>query len=271
MMHSGEMCDALLNGGIGETVKLSGDTKNLAAAMRFFKGGKMKVRGLIELDKSQCKGTNIRKVNLADADAVHKVFSKFTRNYTDTDKCRRAIIDTERNGLAACDGWTMLASRIPRQFPVADAEKSGFVPTMPFKCWEIAEDMDSSDYNLLFYRRMATVEKGDDIHGLLQMIRDAVMAYEHKAEDGVYNTLRLKVGHKFYDAKRIADIVDSLFKLGCTKVLLCEKQAWSGGVCDTTPMHLYGIGGEIEAKGVIMPVRCADDSLGAFVMPIEKE
>ena len=24
-MHSGEMCDALLKGGIGETVKLSGD------------------------------------------------------------------------------------------------------------------------------------------------------------------------------------------------------------------------------------------------------
>ena len=77
MMHSGEMCDALLNGGIGETVKLSGDVNNLTTAMRVFKGGKISIRGLVELDQSNYKGTNIRKVNLADAKSVFNVFNVF--------------------------------------------------------------------------------------------------------------------------------------------------------------------------------------------------
>ena len=83
MMHSGEMCDALLNGGIGEKVKLSGEVKNLTTAMRFFKEGKMSIRGLIELDQSNYKGTNIRKANLADAKSVFKVFDVFTTETTE--------------------------------------------------------------------------------------------------------------------------------------------------------------------------------------------
>lgn len=267
MMHSGEMCDALLNGGIGETVKLSGDVNNLTTAMRFFKGGKMSIRGLVELDQSNYKGTNIRKANLADAKSVFDVFDVFTTETTE--KCRRPIIDAEHNGLAASDGWKMLVCRIPQQFPIADAVPSGFTNDIAFRWREIAEDMECSDYVLSFYRRMATFGKGSEKHGLLQAIRDAVMAYSHTADDGCWNTLRLKIGTKFYDAVSVANLVDALFKLGCSTVAFCEKTAFDGiHVCTSTPLHIFGFGCEMDAaKGVIMPLRYADDSLGAFVMP----
>lgn len=269
IMHSGEMCDALLNGGKGEKVKLSGDARNLAVAMRFFKGGKIAIRGLVELDPSQYKGTNIRKVNLTDASAVFKVFDTFTTEAIE--KCRRPIFDFEHDGLVASDGWKMLASRIPPRFPIADAVPSGFTNEIAFRWREIAEELEASDYNLSCYRRMATVQKGGELHGLLQAIRDAVIAYDHADGDGYLNTLRLKIGGKFYCAISVANLVDALFKLGCDTVALCEKTAWSGcHVMQYTPLHIYGMGGEVDAKGVVMPMKYADDSMGAFVMPTEK-
>ena len=267
MMHSSEMCDALLNGGVGETVKLSGDMKNLATAMRFFKGGKMSIRGLVELDQSNYKGTNIRKANLADAKSLFKVFDAFTTDISE--KCSRPVIDAEHDGIAATDGRKMLVCRIPRQFPIADAVPSGFTNDIAFRWREIAEDMECSDYVLSSYRRMATFGKGSEKHGLLQTVRDAVNAYEHSADDGCWNTLRLKIGTKFYDAVGVANLVDALFKLGCSSVALCEKTDGIH-VCTSTPLHIFGFGCEMDAaKGVIMPLRYADDSLGAFVMPLD--
>ena len=196
------------------------------------------------------------------------VFNVFTTETTD--KCRRPIIDAEHNGLAASDGWKMLASRIPQQFQIADAVPSGFSNDIAFRWREIAEDMEPSDYVLSAYRRMATFGKGSEMHGLLQAVRDAVKAYEHTADDGYWNTLRLKIGTKFYDAVSVANLVDALFKLGCSSVALCEKTAFDGiHVCTSTPLHIFGLGGEVDAKGVIMPLRYADDSLGAFVMPLD--
>lgn len=267
-MHSGEMCDALLKGGIGETVKLSGDMKNLITAMRFFKGGKMGIRGLVELDQSYYKGTNIRKASLSDAKSVFNVFNAFTTD--NKEACRRPVIDAEHNGLAATDGWEMLVCRIPRQFPICDAVPSGFSNDISFRWREIAEDIEPTDLALQSYRRMATITKGGEKHGLLQAMRDAVRAYYHDDVDGYLNTLRLKVARKFYNVRGVADLVDALFKLGCTKVALCEKTAWACDyVCEYTPLHLFGFGAEVEAKGVIMPLRYADDSMGAFVMPLD--
>ena len=269
-MHSGEICDALLNGGKGLTVKLSCDIDNLKTAMRFFKGGKMRIRGLVELDQSQYKGTNIRKVNLADAKSVFNLFNLFT-SYNAV-KCWSPIIDAEHNGLVSSDGWKMLVCRIPRQFPIADAVPSGFSNDIAFRWRDIAEDMEPSDYVLQLYRRMATFGKGSATHGLLQAIRGAVNSYEHTDWDGNLNTICLKIGTKYYDSVGVADLVDALFKLGCQKVAFCEKTGLDGTrVCKSTPLHIFGIGSEIDAaKGVIMPLCNADDSIGAFVMPLDR-
>ena len=266
-MKSGEMCDALLNGGDKDTVKLTGDVKSLVTAMRFFKGGKMKIKGLVELDKSQYKGTNIRKLNLSDPNAVVRLFNKFTGP-----KSRFPIVDKERNGLAVTDGWKMLLCRIPADFPIDDAVECGFSTDISFRWSDIAEDIEPTEYALTSYRRMATIEKGGEMHGLLQAMRDAVTAYAHDDADGCLNTLRLKLGKKFYSVRGVAELTDALFKMGCDRVAFCEKTAWSCDyVCENTPLHIFGFGAAVNAKGVIMPLRYADDAMGAFVMPVEKK
>lgn len=265
-MKSGEMCDALLNGGDRDTVSLSGDVKSLVTAMRFFKGGKMKIKGLVELDKSQFKGANIRKLDVCDPKSLFGLFRKFIGPKSDT-----PIIDCERNGLAATDGWKMLVCRIPSGFQCSDAVQSGFSTNISFRWRDIAEDMEPTEYALTSYRRMATIEKGGEMHGLLQAMSAAVTAYAHEDEEGYYNTLRLKVCRKFYSVRGVAEITDALFKLGCDRVAFCEKTAWSCDyVCENTPLHIFGFGAAVNAKGVIMPLRYADDSMGAFVMPVEK-
>lgn len=270
-MNSIQIYEALLKGGKGETVKVDCSKADLLAAMRDFKSQKIPLKGGVELI-ARYKGTNIRKINLADAKAVANVFNVFTREYKDTDKCRKPIIDAEHNGLVSSDGWKMLVCRIPQKFQIGDALPNGFTNEIAFRWREIAEEIEPSDYNLSAYRRMATVQKGSALHGFLQAVRAAVSAYAFEDDEGFYHTFHLKVGKKFYDATGVANLVDALYKLGCTSVALCEKTAWSGShVMEYTPLHIYGFGADMDAKGVIMPLRYADDSTGAFVMPYDKE
>lgn len=268
MMRSGEMCDALLNGGIGEKTTLDGTTKDLVEAMRFFKGGKMKLHGLIELNQANYKGTDIRKIDLSDAEAVFNLFNGFT---ADIDKCRRPVFDEKHNGIVATDGWKMLAIRMPPALAKDKAVECGFTDEPLFDWQRIVDEMEPSDYNLSYYRRMATIREGSEKHGLLQAVREAVSAYAHDDGDGCLNTLRLKIGKKFYDAHAVANTVDALFGLGCGTVGLCEQTAFNTNhVLCNTPLHVYGFGCAVDAaKGVVKPLCDADDSTGAFVMPLD--
>lgn len=267
-MTSNEMTEVLLKGGKGEKAAITGNRGDFLTALRFFKKERIKIGGLVEVNQSDYKGTNIRKVDLSDPGAVFSVFNPFTRE--DKDNCRKPVVDGERNGLVATDGWKMLVCRIPARFPIAGAVPSGFAAQPPYRWWEVAEDIEPTEYALTSYCRMATIRKGDERHGLVQAFADAVRAYSHNDGDGCWNTLRLKIGGKFYDAVAVDMIVDALFKLGCTTVALCEKTSWAAGhISEYTPLHVFGFGGEMDAKGVLMPLRWADDSMGAFVMPLD--
>lgn len=266
MMQSGEMCDAILKGGIGETVKLEGGADDLLSAMRELKHDEVPISCDIELNLSCFEGTDIRKVRLEDANEVFEVFDKFTK--ADNGKLKKPVIDAEHNGLVSADGWKMLACRIPTGFPIADAVFSGFSADVTFRWREIAEELEPTDYNLLCFRRMATIRKGDYRHGYLQAVRGAVKSYEYEGSDGFFHTLDLRMGGKVYESAAIADIVDSIFMLGCAKVAICEKRI-GDDVSAYSPIHIFGYGGEVDAKGIVMPRR-TDDSTGAFVMPLEE-
>lgn len=265
-MNSSEMYNEVLKSGKGETAKIEGTAPALFSAMQELKHDEIPIYGGIELNQYYFKGTNIRKVHFEDAKAVFKVFERFTSS--DYGKLNKPVIDAEHNGLVSTDGFNMLACRIPGGFPIADAVPIGFSADVPFRWRDVAEELEPTKYNLLCFRRMATILMGDELHGFLQAVRGAVNVYEHKGSDGCFHTLRLRIGEKFYDVKGIADMVDSLFKLGCTKAAFCEKTA-STEVCEYPPIHIFGYGGECDAKGIVMPVRDADDSTGAFVMPLD--
>lgn len=265
-MNASEMYSAICNSGKGETAKLTGTATALFYAMQELKQYEIPVYGGIELNKDNFKGNNISKVNFEDAKAVCKVFERFTNS--DYGKLKKPVIDAEHNGLVSTDGFNMLACRIPGGFPIADAVPSGFSADVPSGWMDVVEELEPTKYNLICFRRMATILKGDELHGFLQAVRGAVCVYEHKDSDGWFHTLRLRICERFYDVKGIADMVDSLFKLGCTKVAFFEKTA-STAVCEYPPIHIFGYGGECDAKGIVIPVRDADDSTGAFVMPLD--
>lgn len=265
-MNSSEMYCAICNSGKGETAKLTGIAPDLFSAMQELKQDEIPIYGGIELNKYNFKGTNIRKVKFEDAKAVFNVFDMFTKS--DYVELNKPVIDAEHNGLVSTDGWKMLVCRIPSGFPISDAVHSGFSDDVQFRWRNVAEELEPTKYNLLCFRRMATILKGDELHGFLQAIRGAVGIYEHEDSDGCFHTLRLRIGDKFYDVKGIADMVDSLFRLGCSKVEFYEKTAFNE-VCEHSPIHIFGYGGECDAKGVVMPIRYADNSTGAFVMPLD--
>lgn len=265
-MNSSEMYCAVLKSGKGETVKLNGTSPDLFSAMQELKHDEIPIYGAIELNQYYFKGTNIRKVHFEDAKAVCKVFKRFTNS--DYSNLNKPVIDAEHNGLVSTDGFNMLACRIPGGFSITDAVHSGFSADVPFRWMDVAEELEPTEYNLLCFRRMATILKGDELHGFLQAVRGAVNVYEHKDSDGCFHTLLLRIGKKFYDVKGIADMVGSIFKLGCTKVALFEKTAFTD-VCENSPIHIFGYCGECDAKGIVMPYRYADDYTGAFVMPLD--
>ena len=259
-MNSSEMCGTLLNGGNGETAKLAGNKGELLAAMRYFKREKIPLKGGIEIEVEGCKGKNIRKAELSDPVSMFGVFDKFTTKYHE--KCRKPVCDKEHNGLVASDGRMMLACRIPRDFPVDKVEGCGFSPVQTFPWTWFVDEMEVTDYTLLAYTRLATVEKGGYIHGYVQTVAEAARAYWHYGEDGEERHLWLRIGDEFYNPSFAANIVDSLFKLGCGSVEVCRKT--DGGF---SPLHFFGVGGEVAAKGLLMPMRYGDLSLGSFVMP----
>ena len=267
MMHSGEMCDALLNGGIGETVKLSGKREDLLSAMRKLKAHKIPLKGAIEIC-TDYKGTNIRKIDFLNSNAVFALFGKFTNPTKDI--VARPYLDEKGNGIIGTDGWGMLVSRIPDNFPRDKAASSGFCTDVRIRWQEIADEIEPTEYALSHYRRMATVSKGEELHGFLQTAADAVKAYAHSDDEGYLNTLYVRIGQKFYDARRLSGLVDALFKLGCRKVAICEYLTFGNHIRKSSPISLFGIGGTVAAKGILMPIKYADESTGAFVLPIDK-
>lgn len=264
-----EMCEALYNGGVGETVKLSGGKPDLLAVMRHFKAEKLKVKGGIELDQSYYKGTNIRKIDVGDAAALFRVFADFTSERHEI--CRRPIVDAKGGGIVATDGWKMLVSRIPNGFDAESAVNCGFGNGWNYGThWNyIVGDVEPTEYAMTSYRRLATVHKGSERHGLLQAVADAVKAYSHDDDEGCLNTIRLRIGKEVFDAAGVSQLVDAMFRLGCGMVALCERLS-IGGRIPYYPLNLFGFGCPVAVKGMVMPLRYADESTGAFVMPLDR-
>jgi len=266
-MNGNEMADALLNGGKGETVKLAGKREDLLAAMRQLKGDKIPLKGAIEI-ACDYKGTNIRKIDFLDSNAVFALFGKFTDPTKDI--VARPYLDEKGNGIIGTDGWSMLVSRIPDKFPINTAVSYGFSTNVHIRWPQIADEIEPTEYALSHYRRMATVSKGAELHGFLQAAADAVKAYAHSDDEGHWNTLYVRIGQKFYDARRLSGLVDALFKLGCRKVAICEYLTLGNHISNSSALSLFGIGGTVAAKGILMPIKYADESTGAFVLPIDK-
>ena len=67
-------------------------------------------------------------------------------------------------------------------------------------------------------------------------------------------------------------MVTGVFKLGNSEIRLCEQTGYAGWHSNAyTPMHVVGIDGKNNSRGLVMPVRHYGMTDGAFVFPIETE
>lgn len=276
-----EICDALIHSSKGNAVILNCGEEMLLSQFRALKKCKHPVKGRVELVPDNFKGTNIRKVNLGDADAVCRAFMPFTTVLSD--KLRRPLYDAINNGLVASDGRQMLVCRIPEGIDVVSAHEAGFKcnPAEAFQWVSLVDEMSPTEYNLSAYKQMATIRKGDGLHGLLEAAGATARAYEHFGFDGSgsastdnLNAMRLWIGGKAYNAEWVANLVDGLFRLGSESVVLCERKYWGLEEVDAhAPLHIYGLGGKVDAKGLLMPIRRYGEvelDTGAFVLPTEE-
>ena len=246
-----------------------GDAK---AAYKAAKAAKAKVSGRINLTfTDRMEGLNIRSVYGKDIKRMLSVFSQFTAKYKDT--IARPIVDFERNAMVATNGWAMLIADIPNGTALEDFKANGFADEREVNmCWWNAispKDRKVSDYNLANMKRLAVIEKGGELHSTLMAMAECAKAYEFTDKDGCWHTLYAFFGGRAFNIRLVADLSTSVFKMGNTKVGIYEQQTSWGTSAESYPMHIVGLDGGNNSRGLVMPIRQYGMTDGAFVFPTE--
>lgn len=259
-----------------DKAEISGSATDMVAAFRTMKKDKYDIDCMVTIANWDTNGTKPRKVDLTDGKSMARVFRPFASAYSD--RLVKPMYDEKGDALIGTDGRMMLVSRIPKNLKREDAAANGFEDKDIVRWDWCCGDLTHDEYTLSSYVQMAEICKGGKLHGLLQTVGALTKAYNHEG-DGVYRYLYLHIGKKCYNAVFVSELVDGLFRLGCHTVKVCEQMDISGGVAETKPLHLFGIGAanhdgtSIDAKGVVMPIRVgygeSVESLGGIVFPVE--
>lgn len=244
------------------------------AVYKTAKAAKSKVKGRINITfTDKMAGLNIRSAYGTDLGKMLHVFSQFTATYKDT--LARPIVDFERNAVVATNGWAMLVADIPNGTALEDFKANGFAEEREVNmCWWNAispKDREVTDYNLANMKRLAVIEKGGSLHNTIMAMAECAKSYEFTDEDGCWHTIYGGFGKKVYNIRYVAAVVTAVFKMGNTKIGLYESQnGWVGSTTDIyAPMHIVGIDGGNNSRGLLMPIRHYGLDDGTFVFPIE--
>lgn len=248
-----------------------GDAK---AVYKAAKAAKTQVEGRINLTfTDRMEGLNIRNAYGTNLKKMFGVFSQFTKPYIDT--LKKPFVDFERNVVLSTSGWAMLMADIPNGTSLEDFKANGFADEKEVNvCWWNAiapKDREVSDYNLAQMTRLAVIEKGGSLHNTLMAMAECAKAYEFTDDDGCWHTIYGYFGKKVYNIRSLAAVVTAVFKMGNTKIGLYEPQkGWAGSTTDIyAPLHIVGIDGGNNSRGLLMPIRHYGLTDGAFVFPIE--
>ena len=243
--------------------------EEMLSLFRSMRKGDVEFSGRIELSPSDYKGEAMPIVNVDNAADMFSVFHEFVDEVREN--LAKPLFDRHNNAVVATDGWKMLLCRIPKGMKKTSAKKAGFFTEniIPYNWVRVVDFEEPTDYTLSNYYMMATVRKGDGLHGMLQAMARYGKVYD--SEDADRKPLFLAIGEKQYCPIGLAKLVDALFRLGCEKVCLCEKAPYVGrGISYGTPLYVFGIGGKYNAMGVQMPIRHFECD-GVFVLPLEKQ
>lgn len=248
----------------------TGKVADIVAAYRAAKSAKAKVTGFINLAFTDTMdGLNVRSV-YGDAKKMGRLMDEFTGKF----KAQLATpyIDTEFKALVATNGANMILCDIPEGMTKDDAILAGFKWNIgcDLRWWSVIRDREVTDYNLANLKRIAVIRKGDALHNLLMGLAECAKAYEHEDKDGCFHTIYCWFGQKLYNVRAVADMVTGVFKLGNTEIRLCEQVGYAGWYsAGHTPMHIVGMDGKNNSRGLVMPVRHYGMTDGTFVFPTE--
>lgn len=243
--------------------------EEMTSLFRSMRKGGVEFSGRLELSPSDYTGEAMPCVNMDNAAEMFSVFREFVRE--DRENLAKPIFDTHGDALVATDGWRMLLCRIPKGMKRTAAKKAGFFTgkNLPYDWTRVVDFEEPTDYTLSNYNLLATIRKGDGMHGMLQATAKYGMVYD--SDDPDRKPMFLAIGEKQYCPIGLAKVVDALFRLGCEKVCLCEKAFYVGrGIPTGTPLYFFGIGGQYNAMAVQMPVRHYEAN-GVFVLPVEEQ
>ena len=194
------------------------------------------------------------------ADAIHSHCSLDTTRKT----LMKPMYDSVRNVAFATDGRSMVLVR-----PHGDmfAEKSraecGYQEEALNPNWTIVlPDFDCAAAKQTAYT-LGYVTNGDDTHNQIGAVAKIFKAIEDKNDD--HNDIRLNVGkddsHESecmtYNPVFFRDCLDSLFRMGCTRVRVAYAADINGNPKTHMPVRFFGEGGDYTCEAVLMPIRKA--------------
>lgn len=245
-----------------------GDAK---AVYKAAKAAKTTVEGRINMTfTDRMAGLNIRSV-YGKIDLMFMVFERFTRE--DIRSLRKPIVDFERNAVVASNGWSMLVADIPNGTALEDFKANGFEDERAVNlCWWTAistKDRKVSDYNLASMKRLAVIEKGGELHSTLMAMAECAKSYEFTDGDGCWHTLYVRIGGRFFNIRLVASVVTAVFRMGNTKVGVYEQLTSWGASEESYPMHIVGLDGGNNSRGLVMPIRTYGGEPAGFVFPVD--
>ena len=248
-----------------------GSAAEIVAAFRSLKkaGATLKGKFLFK-PTDRAAGLNIRSV-YGKIDKMFTVFERFTRE--DISSLRKPIVDFERNAVVSSNGWAMLVADIPNGTALEDFKANGFEDERKVNlCWWNAispKAREVSDYNLASMKRLAVIEKGGELHSSLMAMAECAKAYEFTDGDGCWHTLYVRIGGRFFNIRLVAAVVTAVFKMGNTKVGVYEQLTSWGASAESYPMHIVGLDGGNNSRGLVMPIRTYGGEPTGFVFPVD--
>ena len=241
------------------------------AVYKIAKVAKAKVEERINITfTDKMEGLNIRNAYGTNLKKMFDVFSQFIGPY---DTLKKPFVDFERNVVISTNGYAMLMADIPNGTALEDFKANGFADEKDVNvCWWNTigpKDREVSDYNLANMKRLAVIEKGGELHSTLMAMAECAKAYEFTDDDGCWHTIYGILGKKVYNIRSLAAVVTAVFKMGNTKVGVYEQLTGWGALSEYYPLHIVGIDGGNNSRGLMMPIRHYGLTDGAFVFPIE--
>lgn len=177
---------------------------------------------------------------------------------------QRPMYDSVRNVAFATDGRSMVVVR-----PHGDmfAEKSraecGYQEEVFNPNWTmVLPDFDCEAARQAAFT-IGYVTNGDDFHNQIGAVAKIARAIENRdnGDDDIHlNVWAEAVGEAkrdmmVYNPVFFRDCLDSLFRLGCTRVQIALAPTYHGAPDPYKPIRFFGEGGEFACEAVLMPLR----------------